>query len=189
MTSALPLLPSTASFWARLIAVVAGAGVMALASQVALPAPVAPITLQTYALFVMSGVLGGSLTLRAVLIWLAAAALGAPVLAEGAGGPEALFGPTQGYLFGMAVAGGLAGYAVQRQSDWAMLLAAFLIGHALVLAIGFLGLLDRMDAGSAFGGGVLPFLPGAVVKTLAAAATLKALGVARARTAGLEAGE
>jgi len=189
MTPALPLLPSTASFWARLIAVMAGAGVMALASQAAIPAPVAPITLQTYALFVMSGALGGSLTLRAVLVWLAAAGLGAPVLADGAGGPEALFGPTQGYLFGMAVAGGLAGYAAQRRSDLGALVVIFLIGHGLVLGMGFLGLLDRMDAASALQGGGLPFLPGAIVKSLAAAATLKALGVARARRAGLEAGE
>lgn len=189
MAAALPLLPTTAPFATRLLAVVAGAAVMALASQVALPAPVAPITLQTYALFVLSGLLGGSLTLRAVLIWLTAAALGAPVLADGAGGPEALFGPTQGYLFGMAVAGGLAGYAAQRRQGLGALLAIFLIGHALVLAMGFLGLLDRMDVASAFEGGVLPFLPGAAAKSLAAALTLKAVGVALARRGGLEAGE
>lgn len=189
MTAALPLLPTTAPFATRLLAVVGGAAVMAVASQVAVPAPVAPITLQTYALFVLSGVLGGSLTLRAVLIWLVAAALGAPVLAEGAGGPEALFGPTQGYLFGMAVAGGLAGYAAQRRQGLFALIVIFLIGHALVLAVGFLGLLDRMDTSSALQGGVLPFLSGAVVKSVAAALTLKAIGVALTRRAGLQAGE
>lgn len=189
MTAALPLLPTSASFPARLIAVVAGAAVMAIASQVAIPAPVAPITLQTYALFVLAALLGGSLTLRAVLIWLTAAALGAPVLAEGGGGPDALFGPTQGYLFGMAVAGALAGYAVSRRAEVAALIVIFLLGHLVVLAVGFLGLLDRMDAASAFSGGVLPFLPGALIKSLAAAATVRAAALALARRAGLEAGE
>jgi biotin transport system substrate-specific component len=189
MTAALPLLPTTAPFATRLLAVVAGAAVMALASQVAIPAPIAPITLQTYALFVLAGLLGGSLTLRAVLIWLTAAALGAPVLAEGAGGPDALFGPTQGYLFGMAVAGGLAGYAAQRRQGVGALVVIFLIGHALVLLMGFIGLLDRMSAAAAFEGGVLPFLPGAAVKSAAAALTLMAVGVALARRAALEAGE
>lgn len=187
MTAALPLSFTTASFATRMGAVVAGALVMAAASQVAIPAPVAPITLQTYALFVLAGVLGGSLTLRAVLIWLVAAALGLPVLADGAGGPEALFGPSQGYLFGMAVAGALSGYAAQRRPGFAAHLVIFLLGHVLVLAMGFLGLLDRMDPASALNGGVLPFLPGAVVKSLAAAATLRLVALALARRAGLEA--
>lgn len=172
MTAALPLSLTTASFATRMGAVVAGAAAMAAASQVAIPMAPAPITLQTYALFVLAGLLGGSLTLRAVLIWLTAAALGLPVLADGAGGPQALFGPTQGYLFGMAVAGALAGYAAQRRNGFAAHLVLFLIGHALVLAMGFLGLLDRMDPASALAGGVLPFLPGAVIKSAAAAGTL-----------------
>lgn len=185
----LPLSLTTASVTTRLGAVVGGAAVMAAASQVPIPAPAAPITLQTYAVFVLAGVLGGSLTLRAVLIWLTAAALGLPVLAEGAGGPEALFGPTQGYLFGMAVAGALAGHAASRRPGVVAHTLIFLVGHALVLGMGFIGLLDRMDAASAFSGGVLPFLPGAVVKSVAAAATLKVVGLALARRAALEAGE
>jgi len=178
----------TASFAARMGAVVAGALVMAAASQVAIPAPVAAITLQTYALFVLAGVLGGSLTLRAVLIWLVAAALGLPVLADGAGGPEALFGPSQGYLFGMAVAGALAGYAVQRRSGVVAHVLIFLLGHVLVLAMGFLGLLDRMDPGSAFAGGVLPFLPGAAIKSVAAAGTLWLVALALKSRAEVRAG-
>ena len=189
MTAALPLSLTTASFAMRMGAVVAGAVVMAAASQAAIPMAPAPITLQTYALFVLAGVLGGSLTLRAVLIWLTAAALGLPVLAEASGGPDALFGPSQGYLFGMAVAGALAGHAAQRRRGVLAHTLIFLLGHALVLAMGWMGLLDRMDAGSAFSAGVLPFLPGAVVKSVAAAATLKFVGLALARRAGLEAGE
>jgi biotin transport system substrate-specific component len=178
MTAALPLSLSTASFATRMGAVVAGAAVMAAASQAAIPMAPAPITLQTYALFVLAGVLGGSLTLRAVLIWLTAAALGLPVLAEASGGPDALFGPTQGYLFGMAVAGALAGHAAQRRRGFVAQTLIFLLGHVLVLAMGWMGLLDRMDAGSAFSAGVLPFLPGAAIKSLAAAATLRLVTLA-----------
>ncbi|WP_309089641.1 biotin transporter BioY [Phenylobacterium sp.] len=188
MAAALPLSLATASFTTRMAAVVAGAAVMAAASQAAIPAPVAPITLQTFALFVLAGVLGGSLTLRAVLIWLAAAAIGLPVLAEGAGGPDALFGPTQGYLFGMAVAGALAGYACQRRGGFAAHVVIFLLGHALVLAMGFIGLLDRMDAASALAGGVLPFLPGAAVKSLAAAGALRLVALALKSRAEVRAG-
>ena len=189
MTAQLPLLPTTAPFGARMAAVVAGAAAMALASQAAIPMPPVPLTLQTYALFVLSALLGGSLTLRAVLIWLAAGAVGLPVFAEGASGPEALFGPSQGYLFGMAVAGALAGYAVLRYPGPVALGLVFLAGHALVLMIGWMGLLDRMDPGPAFVAGVAPYLAGAVIKSLAAAATVYAVKLALGRRAGLEAGE
>lgn len=190
MTAELPLLPTTASFPARMGAVVAGAAAMALASQVAIPMPPVPLTLQTYAVFVLSALLGGSLTLRAVLIWLAVGAVGLPVFADGGSGPGALFGAGQGYLFGMAVAGALAGYALQRRSaGFVALVVTFLAGHALVLAMGWMGLLDRMDPGPAFAAGVTPYLPGAVFKSLAAAATVHAVKLALGRRAGLEAGE
>ncbi|HEX7943524.1 MAG TPA: biotin transporter BioY, partial [Phenylobacterium sp.] len=90
-------------------AVVAGVVALAIASRLAIPpffgfgGPV-PITLQTYALFVVAGVFGGRLALTAVLAWLALAALGAPVLADGAGGWRAVVGHTMGFLAGMAAA-------------------------------------------------------------------------------------
>lgn len=187
MTAALPLRLTTAPFWARLAAVAGGAGVMALASQAAIPMQPLPLTLQTLALFVLAAVLGGSLTLRAVLIWLTAAALGAPVLADGEGGAAALFGPAQGYLFGMAVAGALAGHAAARRQDVAGLFAIFLVGHAVVLAVGWLGLLERLPPREAFVAGVLPFLPGAALKSLAAAGLVRLVALALARHAALRA--
>ena len=55
------------------------------------------------------------------------------------------------------------------------LTALFLAGHAIVLAVGWAGLASFMDPGPAFTVGIVPFLPGAAVKSLAAAATVAAV--------------
>ncbi len=154
-------------------AVVAGVVALAVASRLAIPIGVGvPITLQTYALFVVAGVFGGRLALLAVLAWLALAALGAPVLADGAGGWRAVTGHTAGFLAGMAAAAWVCGQGAARTRGWAPLTALFLAGHAIVLAVGWAGLASFMDPGPAFTYGILPFLPGAVVKSLAAAVTV-----------------
>jgi biotin transport system substrate-specific component len=158
------------------LAVAAGMGVMAVASQVAIPLPEGvgvPITLQTYALLVLAGLMGGRLALITVLAWLAIAALGAPVLADGAGGWRAVTGMTAGFLVGMATAAWLCGRGAERVSGVWSLVALFLAGHVVVLMLGWAGLVSLMDPGSAFEYGILPFLPGAVVKSIAAALTVR----------------
>lgn len=156
----------------RVGAVVLGACVMALASQVEFPVGPVPITLQTFGLFVVAGLGGGAVALGAVLVWLAAAALGAPVLAGGAHGWPALMGYTAGFLAGMAAAAWICGRAAEKTRGVWRLTALFLAGHLIVLAVGWAGLLAVMDPGPAFTVGILPFLPGAAVKSLAAAAVV-----------------
>jgi biotin transport system substrate-specific component len=155
--------------------VVAGVVALAITSRLAIPIGPVPITLQTYALFVLAGVFGGRLALTAVAAWLALAALGAPVLADGAGGWRAVTGHTMGFLAGMAAAAWVCGEGAMKTRGWAPLTALFLAGHAIVLAVGWAGLASFMDPGPAFTYGILPFLPGAVAKSLAAAVTVAAV--------------
>lgn len=153
-------------------AVIAGALALAVASRFAVPIGPVPITLQTYALFVVAGVFGGRLALLAVLAWLAVAALGAPVLADGAGGWRAVTGHTAGFLAGMAAAAWVCGRGAEKTLGWVRLTALFVAGHAIVLAVGWAGLASFMDPKPAFTVGILPFLPGAALKSLAAAVTV-----------------
>ncbi len=159
----------------RAAAVVAGAAAMAVASRLEVEIGPVPLTAQTYALFVISGLLGGGLALTAVLLWLAAAALGLPVLAGGAAGIPALTGYTMGFLAGMAAAAWVCGNGAERTATFGRLTLLFLAGHAIVLAAGWAGLALYLDPANAFTSGILPFVPGALVKSLAAAATLRLL--------------
>ncbi len=157
-------------------AVAVGVVALAVASRLTVPLPDAagvPITLQTWALFVMAGLVGGRLALIAVLAWLASAALGAPVLADGAGGWRALTGHTLGFLVGMAAAAFICGRACERTRGVMSRTALFLGGHVIVLAVGWAGLALSMSPAPAFAYGILPFIPGALIKSVAAALTLR----------------
>ena len=154
-------------------AVVAGVIGLSVASRLTIPLGDIPITLQTYALFVLAGLLGGRLAVITVLIWLAIATLGAPVLADGAGGWRAVTGLTMGFLGGMVAAAFICGRASERTSGILSRTILFLIGHVIVLTIGWSGMVSFMDPASAFRFGILPFIPGALIKSLAAAVTVR----------------
>ena len=165
--------------WLRVGVVLAGSWLLAASSWAEIPMAPVPMTLQTYALFVISGLAGRRLALEIVVVWLAQAAIGLPVLAGGAGGVEALTGPTIGFLAGMLAAAPLVGQLAERGPGWPTLILICLGGHALVLDVGGAGLvLSGLGASAAFAGGVQPFLLGAAVKSVAAALTVT---LARAR--------
>jgi biotin transport system substrate-specific component len=154
-------------------AVVAGVVALAAASRFSIPIGPVPITFQTYAVFVLAGVFGGPLAFGAVVAWLAAAAFGMPVLAGGAGGWQAVTGHTAGFLVGMAAAAWICGRGAEKAKGWIALTALFAAGHAIVLFAGWAGLASFMSPGPAFESGILPLLPGAVAKSLAAALTVR----------------
>ena len=120
-----------------------------------------------------SPMLGGRLALITVLAWLAIAALGAPVLADGSGGWRAVTGHTMGFLAGMAAAAFVCGRACERTAGVLSRTAVFLGGHVIVLAVGWSGMISFMSPASAFEYGILPFIPGALIKSIAAALTLR----------------
>lgn len=153
----------------RVPVVLAGAGLMALASQAAFPVGQIPITLQSLMLFVLAGLSGMRLVFQIVLVWLLFAVVGLPVLAGGEGGPEAMMGGSAGFLLGMLLSAPLAARTAEHTFEPARLTGAFLLGHALILAMGWAWLATLVGVGRAFSDGVLPFLPGALVKSLIAA--------------------
>lgn len=72
---------------------------MAICSWISVPAPV-PFTLQTFAVFLAPGLLGGKLGTVAVGTYLLLGAVGLPVFSGFSGGIGALLGATGGYLLG-----------------------------------------------------------------------------------------
>jgi biotin transport system substrate-specific component len=153
--------------------VLLGSWLLAAASWAEIPMVPVPMTLQTFALFVIAGLAGLHLTVAIVVVWLFQAAIGFPVLAGGASGLQALTGPTAGFLAGMLAAGPIVAKFAETRRGWGALTLACLGGHALVLAMGWAGLvLSGLGPGASLAGGVLPFLIGAAVKSLAAALTV-----------------
>lgn len=76
-----------------------GAVLIAICSWISIPAAV-PFTLQTFAVFVIVGILGGKRGTIAVLIYILLGAIGIPVFAGFSGGVGILLGSTGGYIIG-----------------------------------------------------------------------------------------
>ncbi len=75
------------------------AGLIAVCAWISIPAAV-PFTLQTFGVFMASGLLGGKKGAAAVAVYLLLGAAGVPVFSGFTGGIGHIAGPTGGYLMG-----------------------------------------------------------------------------------------
>ena len=80
------------------------AAVMAVCAWISVPVGELAVSLQTFAVFLTLGFLGGRLGSAAVLVYLLLGAAGVPVFAGFRGGIGVLLGPTGGYLWGFLAA-------------------------------------------------------------------------------------
>lgn len=170
----------------KLLAVLAGAGFVALLAQVALPLPFTPVpvTLQTLGVLLVGAALGRRLGAQALGLYLAAGAAGLPVFAGGGAGVAWLLGPTGGYLIGFVAAAWLAGALVERFAADRKPLPAFfamLAAGAAIYAFGLAGLAGwTLVAGKPVNLpglltlGFYPFVLGDLLKAGLAAALLSA---------------
>lgn len=139
---------------------------------------------QTLAVLLVGVVLGARDGSLAMLAYLLAGALGLPVFADGASGADHLVGATSGYLFAFVVAAGLAGmFADRGKPGFGPALMVMLVGHAVILGLGWARLAWVMGATDAYTQGVAPFVVGGVVKSVLAA--IGAVLVGRPRVAGM----
>jgi biotin transport system substrate-specific component len=157
----------------------AGSWLIALSAQVAIPLPFSPVpvTGQTLAVLLVGALLGSRRGSLAVLAYIAQGLAGLPVFAGGALGMARLLGPTGGYLVGFAAAAFLVGLLAERGWDRRVLTtaAAMILGNLVIYAIGALWLAPFVGGlEQALATGVLPFIPGDLVKIVAAALLLPA---------------
>lgn len=163
---------------AKALGVVLFAALTALGAQISVPMVPVPMTLQSLAVVLAGGVLGPRLGVAAMALYLAAAAVGLPVLSDGRSGVAALTGPTAGYLAGFVLAAWVCGAAAERGRLKPPLPGVAIVGaaHLLILVPGAAWLARDLGWTDALAGGFTPFLVGAVIKSAAAWLILAGLG-------------
>lgn len=156
--------------WTALMAALIAAGAF-----INIPIGPVPISLQTMFLVCSGFLLGPRQGMLAVVLYLVAGFVGLPVFAGGAAGLGHLFGPTGGYLIGFIPCAGLSGMALRglepgKAPSWKSLFFWGFLGQLSVFVIGVPRLAMVIDSslGKAFAVGMLPFMPGFVLKLIGA---------------------
>lgn len=153
---------------------VVGASVLlALSAHVQIPGPL-PLTLQTFVVVLVAAALGSKRGTAAVLAYLAEGAAGLPVFAHGTAGIAYFAGPTAGYLVGFVAAAWVVGRLAERGWDrrFSTAVVTFLLGHLLILTIGFVWRTAFVGPVIAAADGFVKTLPGMLIKTVLAAMVL-----------------
>lgn len=163
---------------ASVTGIVFGAALIAAAARFSftLPTGAVPQTGQTAAVLVIA-MLGRWHGAVAIVCYIVAGLLGAPIFADGGAGWAHASGSSAGYLIGFVIAGGMLALAARRDRA-AHFLYAFVLGlgaHAIIFLCGWLGLLRYLGPVDAYAQGVAPFGDGAVVKSLVAALLVSSL--------------
>jgi biotin transport system substrate-specific component len=170
---ALVVLPGSLAW--KLVLVLAGSALIALAAQVriSLPFSPVPVTGQTFAVLLVAAALG-RLGIASVTAYIAEGAIGLPVFAGGASGLAYATGPTGGYLVGFLLAAVVIGYAVERQWDRRLgtSLLVMLAGEVVMYACGVAWLARFPLSVSPLQAGLIPFIPGDLFKMVLAALAL-----------------
>lgn len=159
----------------------AGAALVALLAQIEIPMQPVPITGQTLGVMIVGATLGAWRGASAMALYLVAGVAGLPVFAGFSGGPQSVVEPSFGFIIGFIVTAAFIGWCAQRNWDRKPLLAlgAFFAASCIPFIIGVpymtvvlqnLGVPMTFELAMEYG--VIPFIPGGIIKWLLAAAVL-----------------
>jgi biotin transport system substrate-specific component len=169
----------------RSAVVLLGTLFVAICAHVSIPlwfTPV-PLTMQPFAVLLLGLLLSPRWSAATMVVYLAEGAAGLPVFSP-VGTPTLLhlFGPTAGYLLSYPAVAWLTGSLFRRfrrpdASGFTAALAAASVGDCLILLSGaaWLAILTHQSPAMIFTLAVAPFVPGEVLKVIAAAGIVSGL--------------
>lgn len=170
----IPALAATGSRTSRIAVGVAlslaFAGLTALGAYIVIPIQPVPITMQTLFVLLAGASIGRGWGSMSQWLYVGLGVVGIPMFAGGASGLGILGGPTGGYLIAFLVTPWVVGTLLKRSDRLVWQALAFVTGKVLILTLGVihLTLFYTHDLAQSIAVGVLPFLPGAAFKIVAA---------------------
>lgn len=139
--------------------------------SVPLPFSPVPLSLTTFALYLAIYVLGTKMSLICYFLYLLIGFVGVPVFSSFSAGPAKLLGPTGGYLIGFFFLVLSSGIFIEKWPDKkALHLVGMIIGNLICYLFGtaWLAYQAGLDFKSALWAGVIPFIPGDLIKIILA---------------------
>ena len=145
----------------------------AVGAYIMIPLPLVPITLQTLFVILAGSLLGGYLGALSQVVYILLGVIGLPVFSGGKAGFGVLIGPTGGYLIGFVVGALVIGKLTSLRRDPGLLwmMGSMLAGIAIIYTLGIaqLMLVAKLGFIKAISVGLLPPLPGEIIKIVVAA--------------------
>jgi len=172
-------LPRINPRWLDIMLILTGSLFVTAMAQVRIPLPFTPVPLtgQTFAVLLSGIALGSRRGMASMLFYLVVGVLGLPVFAGGASGLATLGGPTGGYLVGFIGAAFVVGYLAERRLDRKIrsVWLVFLAGELVIYLFGLPWLSLFVGVHKVLIAGLLPFLPGDILKLVAATLAVPSL--------------
>lgn len=147
------------------------AAVICILGPLSIPIGVVPISFTNLAIYFVLYALGMKKGTISYIIYILIGFVGLPVFSGFTSGPSKLLGPTGGYIIGFIFMALIAGFFIDRFSDkWYLCFAGMVLGTAVCYAFGtiWLSYQANLSASKALAAGVIPFIPGDLVKILIA---------------------
>lgn len=145
----------------------------AVGAYIMIPLPPVPITLQTLFVDLAGALLGGTLGALSQVVYILLGIIGLPVFTGGKAGAGVLLGPTGGYLIGFVVGAYVIGKltALRKEPGFVWLAFSMSVGIAVLYLLGILQLMivAKLELGKALAIGLIPPLPGDILKIIVAA--------------------
>ena len=173
------------------VRIIAANILLTLCAHIAIPLPwtPVPITGQTFGVLLVAVLFGSGRGTISVVLYLLEGMAGLPVFAPlGAPGAARFFGPTAGYLLAYPPAAFVTGWLAERTAGiWFVrfaglrLTGALLAGEAIIFLGGctWLAIGVGLGWGPALHAGLLPFLPGEIMKMALIVAAVRGVELAR----------
>ncbi len=145
----------------------------ALGAYIMIPLPLVPITLQTLFVILAGALLGGYLGALSQVVYVLLGIIGLPVFSGGKAGFGVLIGPTGGYLIGFVIGALIIGKltSLRRDPGIVWLMGSMVAGMVIVYTLGIIQLtfVAKISFIKAISVGLLPPLPGEIIKIIVAA--------------------
>ena len=157
-------------FLKNIFLVLSGVIFLSIMSQLIIPlyfTPV-PISLGSFGVIMVALLYGRKLGTATVLSYVVAGSLGAPIFAGFKAG--SLFSPTGGYIVGYVVAAVILGFLSDKgiAKSYVKTFLSLLLVSVIILILGALVLMLFVPIKNVFMAGVLPFIPGDMLKAVVA---------------------
>ena len=147
------------------------AALTAVMAQISIPMPMGvPMTMQTFAVTLAGVILGSKRGAVSMVVYLLIGSVGVPVFSNMGGGVQYLIGPPGGFLLSFPIMAYLIGLGVEKKKQKGMFSLFLVLGTVANYAVGVAMYCVLMDASVwRITACVLPFIPTAVIKAVAAA--------------------